>query len=264
VLPPPHRVAPDGSPLDQANALKTYTRMGVPNIDRTTASVGNAQWRQAIGLTCIAGTPLRMIARPLAAQFETGPAAADALWERTTRDMRAGVRIMLHCNNHYVRVFGFRSGWHPAASLRPAREECFRGNEGGDSGDEEQAERVGTQRDAAASASLQAAAVWTGLAELNLTAAQLLLQHTVAAGEGAPDTLPPHPQRVHRREILTARRGQRAKHWVNWEQVACDVASHKIHCLLAVKPSGARGAQQQAPFLDVRGGTAHAPTANGS
>jgi len=141
---------------------------------------------------------------------------------------------MLHCNNHYVRVFGFRIGRMAAESLKPVLKECYT-ELGGDSEDEDDThDKVKTPN----------ADAWGALQALNPHVASLI---RAVSGAPADTTAPSH---VLRREILTARRGQRAKHWVNWEQVACDVRHHKIHCLLLVKPTGQRGLTQAPPFID--------------
>lgn len=243
-----HRTTPKGDSLDQASVLRTYQSIGVPNIERTTAAVGNAQWRQAIALTAIADSRLRMVPRPLSAQFAAGADAADQLWDRVTREMKLGSRVMLHCNNHYVRVFGFRSGTQRGVTLKPVLKECHADLGGDSDGDEEDG----------AHDSDTTGGSWRALSATSPLVAALLGEravHGAACEQGNGCQCTACPDLVLRREILTARKGQRAKHWVNWEQVVCDVQQHKIHCLLLVKPTGERGLTQAPPFINQEHGT---------
>ena len=217
----------DGAPLDQDAALALYDALRVPGVHSSTAAVGNAQWKQAVGLMRLGDSGLRCSARLLAAHFAGGDdGAVDALWERLKRDMRAGVRVLYHCSNHYVRVFGFREGWQPESSLAPVAAESAV-PAGGDSGDEA----------AGAGAAAPAATGLSAVRRLNAVVGELLAPR-VASGA------------LWRREVLTARRGQRPKHWVAWEQVAADISGHKLHRLFAVRVVGGRGRRPAPPLLD--------------
>jgi hypothetical protein len=201
------------------------SKLGVPGLERSTARVGNMSWKRAMRLAAVvvpdeqgscelrfAPRDFEVLAAPEGGELE------DCMWDKLVGDLKAGVRIMYHCANHYTRVFGVRESREgvPPSVLGgpvagPGSSDDPLGNAevlGGDSDGENDGQAAST------------AAPNVGEQEF------LWGRHQSARGT--------------RREILTAKRGQGAKHWVSWNQVFADIHKHGLHKLFCVTAKSRR------------------------
>lgn len=111
------------SKIDTPSIQELYKSMGVPDVDTTTAAVGNATIKRAFMQLKI-DNQYWTSAAEFGSLFEKCPVARmDADWQRLKRGMVSGLRYLYHCRNHYTRIFGYRELYEQPATEAVAVEE---------------------------------------------------------------------------------------------------------------------------------------------
>jgi hypothetical protein len=210
--------------VTQESVVELYRRLGVAGLERSTARVGNMTLKRCLHLLRVPRLEhVRFVPRELSVTIAaTESEKRDAFWERICAELERGVRLLAHIRNHYVRIFGFR---HGASDLTPVGTPLPDADlpvqeEGGSSGDEE--EEVG--------------GVEGGRGEGQERKPKRRRPRPAAAVVVTRGAQPVGGTR--RRELLTAVRGQKPKHWVNFDDV-CDLFDRvPLYRLFAVDARG--------------------------
>lgn len=229
-----------------------YHRLGVPNIYETSAAVGNLTIKKCAMALRIPSLPsLQLTVRDFGSRLDTDPVQKRlSEWNMLKRGVASGARYLYHSRNHYNRIFGWRELWStgtpaPASPAdvdadlpfrRPATAAaCHVQNENADPLADDAAAKLsfGEAPTITASAADRPIRPLTASKRNILLAPSSRLSKPLAAARASPAAPEPdYTSCVAKRQVLMAKKGQRPQHWVDWDAVCDDIASHRGHHII--------------------------------